>query len=178
MPNHIHGIIIINKRTGASPVPTISNIIGSFKSKTSVEYLRYINDENEYGRIANEEWQNIQRLRENIKLDKYIIMPNHIHGIIIVHNSDMARNITDTARRVSTGRFGKSVAGSLSTIIRSFKSAVIKRINELCQTTISPVWQSSFYDYVIRTHDSLNNIREYIINNPATWDDDERNPNN
>ena len=46
MPNHIHGIMIIHKRTGASPVPTISNIVGSFKSKTSVEYLRYINNKN------------------------------------------------------------------------------------------------------------------------------------
>ncbi|MFH2137452.1 MAG: transposase, partial [Candidatus Omnitrophota bacterium] len=55
MPNHIHGIIIINKRTGASPVPTISNIIGSFKSKTSVEYLRYINDEKL--NISGQIWQ-------------------------------------------------------------------------------------------------------------------------
>jgi len=55
MPNHIHGIIIINKRTGASPVPTISNIIGSFESKTSVEYLRYINNENL--NISGQIWQ-------------------------------------------------------------------------------------------------------------------------
>ena len=126
---------------------------------------------NQYGKIVREEWENTQRLRNNITLDEYVIMPNHIHGIIII-------NDTDTARRVPTGQFGKPISGSLSTIIGSFKSAVTKRINELRQTTLPPVWQKLFYDHVIRTDISLQNIRQYIINNPATWDNDEYNPNN
>jgi hypothetical protein len=67
-------------------------------------------------------------------LDEFIVMPNHIHGIRIIHN-------TDTARRVPAGQFGKPVSGALSTIMRSFKSAVTKRINELRKTTIPPIWQ-------------------------------------
>ena len=133
---------------------------------------------NQYGKIVQEEWENTQRLRNNVKLDEYIIMPNHVHGIIILKNTNALHNITDTARRVPTGLFGKPVPESLSTIIRSFKSAVSKRVNQLRQTITPPIWQRSFYDHVIRTDTSLKNIRNYIINNPKTWDDDEHNPKN
>jgi len=58
---------------------------------------------NEYGKIVDEEWQNTQRLRENIQLDKYIIMPNHIHGIIIINSRDTARRVP-TKQTVATGK--------------------------------------------------------------------------
>ncbi|MBU1042776.1 MAG: transposase [Candidatus Omnitrophica bacterium] len=123
---------------------------------------------NRYGQIAREEWENTQWLRNNVKLDEFIIMPNHIHGIIILHD-------TGTARCAPTGYNKGLFAGSLSVIIRSFKSAVTKRINELRQTTTPPIWQRSFYDHVIRIDSSLQNIREYIRNNPTTWAADENN---
>lgn len=125
---------------------------------------------NEYGKIVNEEWQNTQRFRKNVTLDQFIIMPNHIHGIIIINN-------TDTARRVPTEEFGKPVSGALSTIIRSFKSAATKRINELRKTTNPPIWQPSFYDHIIRDDKSLQNKCGYIVNNPTNWNNDMENPN-
>ena len=124
---------------------------------------------NQYGQIAREEWENTQWLRNNVKLDEFVIMPNHIHGIIILHD-------TGTARCDRTGYNKGLFAGSLSVIIRSFKSAVTKRINELRQTTTPTIWQRSFYDHVIRIDSSLQNIREYIRNNPTTWAADENNP--
>ncbi|MFH1061568.1 MAG: transposase [Candidatus Omnitrophota bacterium] len=125
---------------------------------------------NENGKIVQDEWTKIEQLRNNIVLDEYVIMPNHIHGIIII-------NDTATSRRGPTGKFGKPISGSLSTIIGLFKTAVTKRINQKRNTPGKSVWQKSFYDHVIRNDTSLQNIREYIRNNPLTWDNDEENTN-
>jgi putative transposase len=82
----------------------------------------------------------------------------------------------DTARRVPPARrvpastaehFGKPVPGSLPTIIRSFKSAVTKRINEIRQTPGAPVWQKNYNEHIIKNELYLNRIRKYIIQNPA-----------
>jgi len=121
---------------------------------------------NQYGKIVCEEWKNTQCLRNNVELDQFMIMPNHIHGIIIL-------NDTGAARCAPTGL----VSGSLSAIIHSFKSAVTKRINKLRQTTTPPIWQRNYYDHIIRNDKSLHKIRKYIVNNPATWDNDEHNLN-
>ena len=75
-------------------------------------------------------------------------------------------------------RFGKPVSGSIPTIIRSFKSAVTKRINEWCAIQGTPVWQRNYYEHVIRDDESLNRIRQYIIDNPAQWALDRENPMN
>ena len=68
-------------------------------------------------------------------------------------------------------KFGKIIPGSLGSIIRGYKIAVTKWFRT--NTEILNVWQKSFYDEVIRTDKSLNNIREYIKNNPATWETEE-----
>ena len=78
--------------------------------------------------------------------------------------------ISDKIPKININQYGE--------IVRSFKSAVTKRINELRQTTTPPIWQRSFYDHVIRIDTSLQNIRNYIINNPAKWNDDENNIKN
>jgi len=97
-------------------------------------------------------------------------MPDHLHGIVIIHN-------TGTARRAPTPeRFGKPAAGSLPTIIRSFKSAATKRINAYRGTPGTQVWQRGFFEHVVRNREDLNRIREYILNNPARWELDRENP--
>lgn len=63
-------------------------------------------------------------------------------------------------------------------MLAGFKSAVTKRINELRGTPYKPVWQRNYYEHVIRNEDDLNEIREYIANNPLKWDLDKENPNN
>jgi putative transposase len=73
-------------------------------------------------------------------------------------------------------RFGHSTAGSLATIVRSFKSIVSKCINDVRKTPGGPVWQRNYYEHVIRDEDSLQRIREYIVNNPQRWDSDRENP--
>jgi len=67
-------------------------------------------------------------------------------------------------------------ADSIPTIMRAFKSASTKRINELRHTPGAPVWQRNYYEHVIRNEDELKAIREYILGNPARWNEDENNP--
>jgi putative transposase len=131
---------------------------------------------NEFGEIAEEEWFRTEIIRSNVKLDSFAIMPNHIYGIIVL--IEMEKNPgRDTSRRVPTiEQFGKPTTNSIPTIVRLFKSAAAKRINEMRNTPSFPVWQSRFYDRIIRNDRELNNIRDYIQNNVLRWAFDKNDP--
>ncbi|MDP8212340.1 MAG: transposase [Candidatus Zapsychrus exili] len=112
------------------------------------------------GKIVNEQWNNIINYQKNIELDQHIIMPNHIHGIIIINK-----------------RAEASPAPTLSKMICSFKSKCTNEymfhIKQNNLNVSCKLWQRSFYDHIIRNEESLHKIREYIINNPVNWDKDE-----
>ena len=101
-------------------------------------------------------------------------MPNHIHGIIVINNDriqkERAQNIVPLQNECQ-----KIISGSIGSIIRGYKIGVTKWFRQ--NTNVKNVWQRSFYDHVIRNDKSLDNIREYIRDNPAKWDDDENNIN-
>jgi len=122
---------------------------------------------NEHGMAVREEWLRTAQLRETVELDAFTIMPNHMHGIIVITNG------RGTARRAPTERFGKPVANSIPTIMRAFKSASTKRINEMRYTPGTPVWQRNCHEHVIRNDDELKVIRQYTLSNPANWTADE-----
>ena len=125
---------------------------------------------NDAGRIVAEEWLKTGQIRIGIELDDWVVMPNHFHGILVF--TDCAE--TGTARRAPTvERFGKPSPGSLPTVVRSFKSAVTKRINQMRQAPGMPVWQRNFWERVVRNVPELDRLREYIQNNPAQWETDE-----
>ncbi|MEW6262355.1 MAG: transposase [Thermodesulfobacteriota bacterium] len=127
---------------------------------------------NKVGQIVRDEWIQTGRLRPSVELDVFVVMPNHFHGILLLTVDGRG-----TARRAPTPeQFGKPVIGSLPTIIRSFKSATTKRINECRNTPGLSVWQRNYYEHVIREEDSLNRIRQYIQDNPARWMYDRENP--
>jgi len=129
---------------------------------------------NQMGRIVEEEWLNTPILRSNVLLDTFVVMPNHFHGIIEITPADRGK-----ARRAPTvERFGKPVSGSLATIIRSFKSATTKRINEIRDTLGQPCWQRNYYEHIIRSEEELTRARTYIIMNPLSWHLDRENPQN
>ena len=129
---------------------------------------------NKFGVIVKDEWLKTTQLRKNVKLDEYIIMPNHFHSVIILEDIN---NQKDTARRVPTQEsFGKPISGSVPSIIRSFKSAVTRLINLLSYPHKIIVWQNNYYEHTIRSEDELNTIREYIQNNPLRWEYDRDNP--
>ncbi len=95
---------------------------------------------NKFGKIVEEEWLKTKEIRKNIDLDYYVVMPNHFHGIMIIESRDTARCVPTDEHRT----FGKIQPGSLGAIIRSFKSAVTKRINEIRDKPGSPVWQRNY----------------------------------
>ena len=131
---------------------------------------------NKWGKLAEKEWQKTSEIRKNIKLDQYVIMPNHIHGIIGIVDEDdfskgtMHRAPTDPSSTLE--QYGKPVSGSIPTIIRSYKAAVTKKINILRQTPGAVVWQRNYYEHIIRDEKELNRIQKYIIDNPAKWQND------
>jgi len=128
----------------------------------------------ETGEIVADEWQKTARVRANVKLDEWVIMPNHIHGIVVIMGGCGINWRRDVARNVSTMENVMSkispTPGSLSAVIRSFKSAATKRIREMGFRNFA--WQSRFYDHIIRDERSLNQIRQYIVSNPKNWDED------
>jgi REP element-mobilizing transposase RayT len=147
---------------------------------------------NECGRIVHDEWNKTGIQRSNIRLDEFIVMPNHVHGVIRIlstHDYHCRSNRRDVARNVSTkttentpthGENDKiktmsaisPKSGSLSEIVRSFKSATTKRINESRKSPGIPVWQPRFHDHIIRNVRELSAVRRYILNNPANWEND------
>jgi len=136
---------------------------------------------NEYGRIAQQEWLRTRELRSNVRLDQFVVMPNHIHGIIVITPRDNVKNMGNGCRGVAryapTGAStGNISAGSLPAIARAYKSAVAKRINELLGTRGAPVWQRNYYEHIIRNDAEWNSVSEYISTNPLCWEQDEENP--
>lgn len=123
---------------------------------------------NQFGCITQDSWQDMPNHHKNIELDKFIVMPNHIHGIIIINNP------VGNGPARSFNKYQKT--DNLSIIIGSYKSTVTKQINRINNNQFK--WQKSFHDHIIRSDKSLQNIQEYIVNNPKTWDNDENNIKN
>ena len=123
---------------------------------------------NQYGLIIREEWLRTAALRKDVEVDIYTIMPNHLHGIIVIKG----RGVLPYA---PTGTF-RSPSHTIGAIVRGFKSASTKRINETRDPRGTPVWQRNYHEHVIRDEDDLNRIRQYIIDNPSCWADDENHP--
>ncbi len=122
---------------------------------------------NKFGVLVEKEWLNTKSIRSNVDLDSFVIMPDHLHGIIIINKQ--RRGTAHRAPTDTTENFGKPVPGSLPTIIRSFKATVTKQINELRQTPGIKFWQRNYYERVIRNEKELYNIRRYIKLNPLKW---------
>jgi putative transposase len=127
---------------------------------------------NPLGDVVEEEWLRTAELRPHVELDAAVVMPNHFHGILLFTNAEEG-----TARHAPTARaFAQAVPNSLASVVGSFKSAASRRINELRGTPGEPVWQRNYYEHVIRDERDLEQVREYILNNPARWDLDRENP--
>lgn len=122
---------------------------------------------NKIGKIIKTTWMEIPNHFPNIELDEFIIMPNHIHGILVIDNNKRE------GRRPSP-----TYSYLLSDIIRGFKTFSANSINKTILLSNKFKWQRFFHDHIIRTDESLNNTREYIINNPTKWNDDENNIKN
>jgi len=128
---------------------------------------------NDIGRIVEREWLRSAEIRKEILLDTYVVMPNHLHGIVVFPEGREERAGCRPALRGSR----EHATRSLSTFIGQFKAVTTTAIRRFAQQPGMQVWQMRFYDRVIRNETELNRTREYILNNPAQWELDEENPN-
>ncbi len=109
---------------------------------------------NRVGEIVIEQWFSLVDHYQGIDLDAFIVMPNHVHGIVILPDA------------------ADESAVSLSGVVGTYKSGVTRRVRVALDDAEFRVWQTSFHDHVIRNEASLNRIREYVANNPARWAED------
>ncbi len=122
---------------------------------------------NELGKVVQRCWLRIPELRASVELDSHVVMPNHLHGILVIRD-DPARGDQGTHAGSRPGH----VPDSLGAIVGQFKRAVTIKSRTLARAPARPVWQRNYYDHVIRSEESLSRIRWYIQENPARWRDD------
>lgn len=150
---------------------------------------------NEWGQIVHEEWLASAKIRPELKLDAFVVMPNHLHGIVWLLHTDATQthNVPpptvgahggapdDSVHNVGAhgrapGRVPQRAARSLGSFVAGYKSAVTKRTNQLRDTPGLPFWQRNYWEHIIRDEQSLNRIRQYIQDNPARWAEDQLHP--
>ena len=153
-----------------------------------------------FNAIAERAWREIVSPPPNADASDFVIMPNHVHGIVWigagagVGAQQQQRRYTrihpgGESSPYSGERYGGVAAplqrraiarpvvrGSLAAIVRTFKSATAKRINNLRGTPGAPVWQRNYHEHVIRNDEDLSRIRQYIGDNPRKWAEDPDNP--
>jgi len=132
------------------------------------------------GRIVQATWQALPQHYPNVCLDAFVVMPNHVHGIIIL--SPMENVTEDLAgaglKPAPTGSPTITKRHGLPEIVRAFKTFSACRVNAARAAPGTPLWQRNYYEHVVRDEDNLHRIREYIDLNPLQWDLDRENPRN
>jgi putative transposase len=122
---------------------------------------------NVHGEVVRACWDDLPTHYPNVELDEFIIMPNHVHGIIL---------LTEAVQEGLKPSPTNPIPYGLPEIVRGFKTFSARNINFARNTRGTKVWQRSYHDRLIHNETMLNRIRLYIQTNPAQWDDDEDNP--
>jgi REP element-mobilizing transposase RayT len=125
------------------------------------------------GIVVQDCWNDLPNHHPQIELDSFVLMPNHIHGIICIVGNDV--DVAATPASPIPRRAHGPLSGSLSAIVGSFKASVTRNVNQIRAGAGTRIWQPNFYEHVIRNERALDLIREYIENNPARWHEDEHN---
>jgi len=131
----------------------------------------------EIGQIAQECWYQIPVHFPFVQLDAFVVMPNHVHGIIIINKTKNAHPVETqyfaSLQKEPHNQFGPQ-SQNLASIVRGYKIGVTKHARQ-----INPnfSWQPRYYDHIIRNEKSLNRIRDYFRFNPEKWEYDRENEN-
>ena len=122
---------------------------------------------NTLGCIVETCWDDLPNHYHNIQLDAFVVMPNHIHGIIFISNHDVGAGFVREGFKPSLTTPPKH--HGLTEIVRGLKTFSARKINQVRDTPGTSVWQRSFHDHIIRDPHGLDKIRAYIATNPARW---------
>ncbi len=141
---------------------------------------------NPFGRVAATYWARIPRHFPYIELGAWVVMPNHIHGILII--TDVTNDVEEplppfAVEGVDVNSLAPSkpplvgaLSGSLGAVIGNYKSVTARRINTMRHISDGLVWQRNYWEHIIRTPESHIKIEDYIANNPASWQEDQLHP--
>ncbi len=113
------------------------------------------------GEIVGACWIEIPQHFPNVKIESYVVMPNHLYGILTIDSKSPGANLQDKPPR---------------TAVRSFKAAASKRSRESGLITTGSIWQRGYFERVLRNTREYVEVTNYILQNPARWSDDEENP--
>jgi REP element-mobilizing transposase RayT len=147
---------------------------------------------NKVGKLVEWEWLELPKRLRYVELGTSVVMPNHFHGILFIHENVGAtrqgRTIplsgTEPLQTFTTDGIDGSPLprgpkpASLGAIIAQFKSRVTKRIWKFPEFKETPIWQRNYYEHIIRDETDLQNKTDYIESNPLLWDEDDENPAN
>ncbi len=123
---------------------------------------------NEVGIIAQQTWDELPVHYPHVSLDAFVVMPNHVHGIIL---------LTDDPVVVGAGfKPAPTKLHAVPEIVRAFKNFSARAINDRQGSPGASVWQRNYYEHVVRDENDLSRIRQYIANNPVCWAEDDNNP--
>jgi REP-associated tyrosine transposase len=122
------------------------------------------------GQVVSEEWDRIPSIWPDVATDEFVVMPNHVHGIVILNETPVETRLRGASTRDDVRR------PTLGTVMRQFKSRSTARIWASGNRHFR--WQSRFHDRIIRGERELTAIRQYLVNNPAKWALDKENPVN
>ena len=143
-------------------------------------------------RVVDSLWQAIPLHFPAVALDEYVVMPNHLHGILWIMDENrrgeaLAQDVpprgnlatADTSTGIESLPNASPlhvIPGSLGAVIGNFKSITTRRINQIRHSPGGAIWQRNFYDRVVRHERELDAVRQYIRDNPANWALDKENP--
>jgi len=133
----------------------------------------------EIGQIVVEEYIRSFVIREEMETDEWIIMPNHVHCVVIIEDRE---NLVDHRRgerplaptsTTQSSRPSGYAPRSLASFVTGFKTGVTKRVHELPDHRQTTVWQRNYYERIVRDENALQHIRAYIAGNPQVWEQDD-----
>ncbi len=132
------------------------------------------------GTIVVREWVDLPNRFANIELDTFVVMPNHVHGIITLTDSVGATLVVARNRAGASPAPTEGYRPRLGSVVGTFKSLCVHdwldHIKQNGLHAVGKVWQRSYYDHIIRDEDDLNRIRQYVQSNPFCWESDRENP--
>jgi REP element-mobilizing transposase RayT len=125
-------------------------------------------------------WRAVGKYARAASGDEFVVMPNHVHGIIWLDPPDRSPPEQPPSRLRMSSTTGHPIVepGSLGAIVRAFKSATTKRVNASRGTPGLKIWQRGYHETIIRSENHLRHVRQYIRDNPRKWDEDPNNPKN
>ena len=130
---------------------------------------------NDFGHVVQKEWFRTAELRQNVHLflDEFVVMPNHLHGILFLDDSCQEPPLPPNVPPVWPPET-KTPSRTIGSIVRGFKIGVTKWAKQ--HTSIQAIWQRDYFDRVLRDQEELVRARNYIANNPLQWAIDKDNP--